>query len=113
MTKLEDARRMLHEGADAVWPHGGFVVDCWICKCIDALTQPALTPDMRQLIQHVRALVEDPLMFSTDPDGECFFCGEPCEPVAEHDADSDCRMFQMRKAWGEFQAAAVLAAVTR
>lgn len=68
---------------------------------------------LRPLIQHLKALVEDPLMFSTDPDGDCFFCGEPCEPVAEHDADSDCRVFQMRKAWGEVQAAAVLAAVTR
>lgn len=69
--------------------------------------------DLREVVRMFRGLVEDPLTFATDPDGDCFFCGEPCEPVAEHDADSDCRVFLMRKAWGELQSAAVLAALAQ
>lgn len=71
------------------------------------------SPDLREVIRLFRGLVEDPFTFATDPDGDCFFCDEPCEPVAEHDADSDCLVSQMRKAWGELQSAALLYAIDR
>lgn len=44
MTGTDEARRMLHEGADAVWPHGGWVKDCWLCKCIGIIETEARAP---------------------------------------------------------------------
>jgi hypothetical protein len=35
------------------------------------------------------AFVDDPLRFATDPDGDCWLCGEPTDPE-DHDEDNDC-----------------------
>lgn len=44
MSRLDEARRMLHEGSDAVWPHGDFVKDCWLCRCIGIIETEARAP---------------------------------------------------------------------
>ena len=49
----------------------------------------------------LRLFVADPLTFATDPDGDCWHCGEPVEgwevgDTSEHDEDSACPVARAR-----------------
>ena len=55
-------------------------------------------PDAALLKALLREAVDDPLTFATDPDGDCFWCGGPVDPIQDHDEQEDCWVARVRSA---------------